>query len=91
MSDLVDQLAEEWGWETKPPPYDGTERRLMANANRCTVWPTHVMVNQGRFEPMFSDRFECACGESAYWNRDEGKARAASGRPLDVLIGELGL
>jgi hypothetical protein len=44
---------------------------IMANANRCTVNPQHVMVNQGRNESLYGDVYHCECGEWALGNTDE--------------------
>lgn len=48
---------------------------VMANANRCTVHPKHLLVNQGRVEELFGDLYRCACGESRLANTDEARAR----------------
>lgn len=52
---------------------------VMANANRCTVHPQHVMVNQGRDETLYADVYRCDCGESRFGNTDENRARHAPG------------
>jgi hypothetical protein len=49
----------------------------MANANRCTSFPQHIMVNQGRVEELFADVYRCDCGQSALGNSDESKRRTA--------------
>lgn len=52
---------------------------VMANANRCTVYPQHVMVNRGRSEVLFADVYRCECGEWRIGNTDENRARYAPG------------
>lgn len=52
------------------------ETIIMANGNRCTVYPQHLMVNTGRSEALCGDLYRCACGESSLNHKDEGKARA---------------
>lgn len=54
------------------------ESYLMANANRCTTGPQHVMVSQGRREQLHADLFVCTCGEREIGNTDEGKAIMAA-------------
>lgn len=56
-----------------------TDSYVMANANRCTVHPQHVMVNQGRNEAMYADVYRCDCGEHRIGNTDENRARYAPG------------
>jgi hypothetical protein len=58
---------------------------VMANANRCTVHPQHVMVNRGRVDALFADVYQCDCGERRIGNTDESRARHAPGSLLHEL------
>lgn len=57
-----------------------TDSYRMANANRCTVHPQHVMVNQGRSEQLYADVYLCACGERRLANADASPAAISVSR-----------
>jgi hypothetical protein len=57
------------------------DQYIMANANRCTVHPQHVMVSKGRMDALYADVYRCDCGESRMGNTDESRRR----RPLPLM------
>lgn len=52
-----------------------TDRHIMASADRCTIHPQHVMVNQGRSEMLYGDLYRCDCGKTTLANTDEPRLR----------------
>jgi hypothetical protein len=55
------------------------DTQIMASADRCTVHPQHVLVNEGRDESLYGDVWRCVCGKWELNGTDEFKARIARG------------
>lgn len=63
-----------------------TESYVVATADRCTVHPQHVMINQGRREHLYADLYQCGCGRRELGNRDEPRWATASAETIRADI-----